>query len=94
MKTEDIVKKLAESFHEKWEEEIANEVALARNTIVTSLKELGTSLPGAVFALDLVKMELVRAQLEEFMGNVNLSKVAGSKVALPLSSKKPEPVKA
>lgn len=87
MKEETLIRKLGESFYKKWQEHIANEVLEARDAIITVLKEKGTSLPGAVFALDLVKMELVRGQLEEFMGHVTLGK------ELPLSAKKPQPTK-
>ena len=52
----------------------AEEVAEARDAIVKALKESETSLPAAVFALDLVKMELMRGQLEEFLGHVKLTK--------------------
>ena len=52
----------------------AEEVKEARDAIVKALKENETSLPAAVFALDLVKMELMRAQLEEFLGHVKLTK--------------------
>lgn len=74
MKKETLVKKLGEKFYEDWQEQVANEVAEARDAIITVLKEKGTSLPGAVFALELVKMELTRAQLEEFLGKVTLTK--------------------
>ena len=83
MKKETMVRKLSEKFYEDWQEETANEVATAREAIINVLREKGTSLPGAVFALDLVKMELLRGQLEEFLGHVKLSK------ELPLSEKKP-----
>lgn len=83
MKEETLIRKLGESFYEKWQEQIANEVATARSAIIDVLKEKGTSLPGAVFALKLVEMELVRSQLEEFLGYVKLTK------ELPLSEKKP-----
>jgi len=74
MKKETLVKKLGEKFYEEWQEQVSTEVVEARNTIINALKELGTSLPGAVFALELVKMELTRAQLEEFLGKVTLTK--------------------
>jgi len=74
VKEETLIRKLGQSFYNKWQELIANEVAEARDAIITVLKEKGTSLPGAVFALDLVKMELTRAQLEEFLGKVRLTK--------------------
>ena len=73
LKTETLVKKLSEKFKEEWETQVANEVSEARNSIIKALKEQGTSLPAAVFALDLVKMELVRGQLEEFLGHVKLA---------------------
>ena len=51
----------------------AEEVREARDAIVRSLKESETSLPAAVFALEVVKWELLRGQYEEFMGNVKLT---------------------
>lgn len=86
MKKETLIRKLGEKFYEEWQEQIANEVAEARDAIISVLKEKETSLPGAVFALDLVKMELVRGQLEEFLGHVKLTK------ELPLSKKTPKPI--
>lgn len=74
MKKDTLVKKLGEKFYEDWQEQIANEVTDARDVIIAVLREKGTSLPGAVFALELVKMELTRAQLEEFLGRVKLTK--------------------
>jgi len=76
-KIEDLVKKWEKEFLD----EKSNEVAEARAAIIKTLKELRTTLPAAVFALDLVKMELMRGQLEEFLGNVQLTK------ELPLSKK-------
>lgn len=88
MKKETLVRKLGERFYEEWQEQIANEVVEARDAIISVLKEKGTSLPGAVFALDLVKMELARGQLEEFLGHVKLTK------ELPLSERKPKQIRA
>lgn len=68
-----MAEELVKKFEQVWIEEKATEVAKARDTIVRSLKEQGISLPAAVFALDLVKMELVRGKLEEFLGHVRLS---------------------
>lgn len=51
----------------------AEEVREARDAIVRALRESETSLPAAVFALEVVKWELLRAQYEEFMGNVKLT---------------------
>lgn len=84
-KFEGDIEKLLVKYEEDWLEEKATEVATARDAIVDALKKNRVSLPAAVFALDLVKMELVRAQLEEFLGHVKLTK------ELPLSAKrKPE----
>ena len=69
-----MAEELVKKFEQVWQEEKATEVAKARDLIVGVLKEQGVSLPAAVFALDLVKMELVRSQLEEFLGHVRLSK--------------------
>ena len=52
----------------------AEEVTEARTAIIKVLQENEISLPAAVFALDLVKMELMRGQLEEFLGHVKLTK--------------------
>lgn len=84
MKEETLIRKLGEAYYEKWQNQIANEVGEARDAIIRVLKIQGTSLPGAVFALDLVKMELVRGQLDEFLGRVKLTK------ELPLSEQKPQ----
>ena len=74
MKKETLVRKLSEKFFEDWQNTIASEVTEARSNIISVLKEKGTSLPGAVVALELVKAELIRGQLEEFLGRVKLSK--------------------
>jgi len=67
------VESLVKRFEEAFIEEKSAEVANARDAIIGILKEQRVSLPAAVFALDLVKMELVRAQLEEFLGHVKLT---------------------
>lgn len=67
-------------------QERQDEIIAARDVIIHVLKELGISLPGACFTLDIVKAELVRAQLHEFLGNVKLTD------KLPLSSRKPTPI--
>jgi len=64
---------LLKKFEGLWTEERATEIAVARDAIIRVLKEHGISLPGACFTLDLVKQELLRAQLEEFLGHVKLS---------------------
>jgi vacuolar-type H+-ATPase subunit H len=51
----------------------AEEVKEARNAIVKVLKENETSLPAAMFALEIVKWELLRGQYEEFLGHVKLT---------------------
>ena len=82
-----IVKQLEaklEELEQQFLSEKANEVTEARNAIINVLKEREVSLPAAVFACDLVKMELMRAQLEEFMGHVKIPQ--GS---LPIVAKPP-----
>lgn len=79
VKIETLVKKLEKSFLE----EKANEVVEARDAIVRTFKELRISLPAAVFALEIVKWELLRAEYEEFMGHVKIPKES-----VPLSEKK------
>lgn len=76
VKKEAIVAKLEAKLGELEKEFIdskAEEVAEARDAIVKALKETETSLPAAVFALEVVKWELLRGQYEEFMGNVKLT---------------------
>ncbi|GAI06842.1 unnamed protein product [marine sediment metagenome] len=73
-RTEMQIKRLTKKFEEAWLEEIANEVETARTTIIDTLKPMKLHLPSVTLALDLVKMELVRGQLAEFMGHVKLSK--------------------
>lgn len=83
VKKEAIVAKLEAKLEELEREFLASkaeEVKEARDAIVKALKEAETSLPAAVFALDLVKTELVRGQLEEFLGHVKLTE------KLPLKS--------
>lgn len=82
MKIETLVRKLIGRFKDEFNEEKATEIVQARDAIIQVLKEREVSLPGACFALDLVKEELLRAQLEEFLGNVKI--VKGS---LPLKVK-------
>lgn len=67
------VEELVRKFEEAFLEEKATEVVKARDAIVTILRTQRVSLPAAVFALDLVKMELVRGQLEAFLGHVRLT---------------------
>jgi len=65
----------------------AQETIEARDAIVRVLKEHNITLPAAIFALEIVKWELLRAQYEEFVGHVKI--VEGS---LPLSTKEPTQV--
>ena len=60
----------------------AQETIEARDAIVRALKEHNISLPGAIFALEIVKWELLRGQYEEFMGHVTIPERS-----LPLSEK-------
>jgi len=83
---ENLIKKFEEAFLE----EKATEVSKARDAIVTVLKEGKVSLPAACFALDLVKMELVRAKLEEFLGHVRLSEELPLKAPESIEASEPE----
>lgn len=86
VKKEAIVKQLEKKLAElevQFLEEKANEVVEARQAIVEVLKEREISLPGAVFACQLVVHELMRSQLEAFLGHVKLAD------QLPLSNKVP-----
>jgi len=76
VKKDTIVAKLEAKLNELEREFLdskAEEVKEARDAIVKALKENETSLPAAVFALEVVKWELLRGQYEEFMGNVKLT---------------------
>ena len=76
VRREDILKKLDTKLAELEKEflaEKAKECIEARDAIVKVLKEREISLPAAVFACEIVKNELLRAQLEEFLGNVKLT---------------------
>ena len=76
-KREDFVKKIDGKLKELEQEFLdakAQETIEARDAIVRALKEHGTSLPAAVFALEIVKWELLRGQYEEFMGHVAIPK--------------------
>jgi hypothetical protein len=65
-------------------DEKATETIEARDIIIKALKENEISLPASVFALEIVKWELLRGQYEEFVGHVVLNPST-----LPLSDKKP-----
>lgn len=84
MKRDTYLKKLDDKLAEiekEFLEDKAKECLQARDAIARALKEQGVSLPAAVFALDIVKWELLRGQYEEFIGSVKLTK------ALPLKEK-------
>lgn len=80
------VEELVNKFNEAFLEEKATEVSKARDAIIRVLKEQRVSLPAAVFAVDLVKMELVRSQLEEFLGHVRLTE----ELPLKVETEKPD----
>lgn len=80
----DFMARVVKRFEEVFEGEKSKEVVTARDAIVRVLKEERTSLPAAIFALELVKWELLRSQYEEFMGHALIPK--GS---VPLSEPKP-----
>jgi len=76
VKRDDILKKLDKKLEEleaEFLEEKAKECIEARDAVVAVLRERSVSLPAAVFALDVVKWELLRGQYEEFVGNVKLT---------------------
>ena len=76
VKRGDILKKLDKKLEEletEFLEDKAKECIEARDAIIEVLRERGVSLPAAVFALDVVKWELLRGQYEEFIGNVKLT---------------------
>lgn len=68
------VDELIKKWEKDWNEEKAKEAVQARDAIVKALKEQRTSLPAAVFALEIVKWELLRAEYEEFVGHVKIPK--------------------
>jgi len=85
-KREDFVKKIDSKLKELEKEFLdakAQEAIEARDAIVRALKEHNISLPAAVFALEIVKWELLRGQYEEFMGHVAIPKDT-----LPIAEKK------
>ena len=69
-----IFERLMKKFQKDFEDEKAEEVARTRDAIVRALKSEQASLPAAVFALRLVEWELMRSQVEEFMGHVQIPK--------------------
>jgi len=87
-KREDFVKKIDSKLKELEQEFLdakAQETIEARDAIVRALKEHNVSLPAAVFALEIVKWELLRGQYEEFMGHAKIPKDS-----IPLSGAKQE----
>jgi hypothetical protein len=84
---EDFVQKIDSKLKELEKEFLeakAQETIEARDAIVRVLKEHNTTLPAAIFALEIVKWELLRAQYEEFLGHVELTK------ELPIKAEKKE----
>jgi hypothetical protein len=75
---------MVKKWEKEWTEEKATEAVKARDAIVKALKEERVSLPAAVFALDIIKWELLRAEYEEFVGHAKIGE--GN---LPLSTKEP-----
>ena len=76
VKRGDILKKLDAKLAEletEFLEDKAKECVEARDAIVRVLRERSISLPAAVFALEIVKWELLRGQYEEFLGHVKLT---------------------
>jgi len=76
VKRDDILKKLDKKLEEleaEFLEDKAKECIEARDAVVAVLRARGISLPAAVFALEIVKWELLRGQYEEFVGNVKLT---------------------
>jgi len=72
-KLDDKLKELEEQFlNEK-----ANEAIEARDAIVKVLKEHEISLPAAVFALEIVKWELLKGEYEEFVNQGKPTAEAG-----------------
>ena len=66
------IESLIKKFEKEWLDEKAEEAVKARDAIVRVLKEQHISLPAAVFALEIVKWELLRAEYEEFVGHVKI----------------------
>ena len=73
MKSKSSIEEMVEKFEEVFLEDKATEIVKARLAIVQVLKKQRVSLPGAVFALDLVKAELIRGQLLDFLGSAKLT---------------------
>ncbi len=66
------IESLLKKFEKEFLDEKAKESIEARDAIVKVLKEHRISLPAAVFALEIVKWELLRAEYEEFVGHVKI----------------------
>jgi len=84
-KREDFVQKIdgkLKELEKEFLEAKAQETIEARDAIVRALKEHNISLPGAIFALEIVKWELLRGQYEEFVGHIKIPEHS-----LPLSEK-------
>jgi hypothetical protein len=84
-KREDFVKKIdgkLKELEKEFLEAKAQETIEARDALVGALKEHNISLPAAIFALEIVKWELLRGQYEAFMGHVKIPEHS-----LPLSEK-------
>jgi len=82
---EDFVQKIdgkLKELEKEFLEAKAQETIEARDAIVRVLKEHNITLPAAIFALEIVKWELLRSEYEEFVGHVKIP--VGS---LPLSEK-------
>ena len=69
MKLDSFVKKLEKVY----EEEKANEVEELHNDLVGVIQEHKASIQNALFALDIVRFELMEAKYKEIMGVVKLT---------------------
>ena len=69
MKLDSFVKKLEKTY----EEEKANEVEELHNDLVGVIQEHKASIQNALFALDIVRFELMEAKYKEIMGTVKLT---------------------
>lgn len=86
-KTDDI---RAEAFN-SFVEEKANEIYEIRDAVIQVMRLLRPSLPGAVFALDLIRTELLTRENDSILGKLPKPTNAGEKPKIPMGNIKEIP---
>ena len=69
MKRENLIRKIEKAY----EEEKANEVEELHNDLVAIIQEHKSSIQNVLFAMDIIKFELMEAKYKEIMGIVKLT---------------------